>query len=224
MIFASCLATAARSIFAANADYLVTFPPGAQNTEIQYTLQLSLPGRRMPATLDQSNWRFAAGHHQFILVNFEVDYDTFKSSADVENSYQRILSAVQDIRARGYRIPDDRLILTGTSMGGSLALSLALHHPETFRRVGIVSGAWPAFWVDYLAGRSKGLHFYIVHGQDDQIIKLELVQRTIDRLMKSGATVRSEIIDHAGHNLNSAAYAKVLDWIATDMSNESRSK
>jgi predicted esterase len=201
-------------------NYLITFPPGLQSEKgTQSIIQLSLPGKNMPATLDRSNWQFAAFHHKFILVNFEMNYETFKSSADVESAFQELMSVVDDLRSQGYRIPEDHIILTGTSKGGALAISLALHHPGVFHAVGIVSGATPQFWVSDLIDREKGQHFFIVHGRDDKTIPLDRAQMTIDHLKDHGASVKYEIIDGAGHNLNSAAYAKILDWIASDINN-----
>jgi predicted esterase len=216
---AGCLASPVEAI-ADYSNYLITVPPGLQNDkEQEATVQLSLPGRNMPASLDRSNWQFAAFHHKFILVNFEMDYEMFRSSADVENTFQHLMSVVDDLRSQGYRIPKDHVILTGTSKGGELAMSLALHHPGAFHSIGIVSGAAPQFWVSELVERAKGQHFFIVHGREDKTIPLERVQGTIDHLTEHGAIVRYEIMDHVGHNLNSAAYAKVLDWMAAEINN-----
>ena len=67
-------------------EYLLSIPPNSHSGKnVTYTVQMSLPGKDMPAALDQSNWRFAAFHHDIILINFEMDYETIKSTQDIEN-------------------------------------------------------------------------------------------------------------------------------------------
>jgi predicted esterase len=132
------------------------------------------------------------------------------------------MAAVADLRAHGYDISNDHLILTGTSRGGAVAIRLALEHPDVFQRVGVVSGARPFAWTDDLINRAKGTHFFMVHGKEDNVIKLETVQDTVTQLTQHGAIVRVQIIDGAGHNLNSAAYSQVLDWISPDSNNEKK--
>jgi hypothetical protein len=61
--------TISGAVSSVHSAYLLSIPPNLPSDK-NVTVQMSLPGKNMPAALDQSNWRFAAFHHNVILVNF----------------------------------------------------------------------------------------------------------------------------------------------------------
>ena len=51
-----------------------------------------------------------------------------------------VLCVLEEVRKR-YRVDDDRVYLTGHSMGGTRAAYLALHHPDQFAAVAPLAAA-----------------------------------------------------------------------------------
>ncbi len=79
-----------------------------------------------------------------------------------------VLDVIEEVR-RAYRIADDRIYMTGHSMGGFGTWSIAINHPDLFAALAPVAGGGNP------AGMSKIAHIpqFVVHGDNDKTVPVE---------------------------------------------------
>jgi len=122
-----------------------------------------------------------------------------------------------------YQADPDRVYLTGLSMGGYGAWSLALRHADRFAAVAPVSGG--ANLLDVLNAEDgtlphvaelRRLGLWVVHGAKDDVVPVSESTRVVDYLRKSGVTdLTLTIVPEHGHDVWNAFYAdpRFYDWL-----------
>ncbi len=112
-----------------------------------------------------------------------------------------------------YSIDDDRVYLTGLSMGGWGTWDLAIHHPERFAAIIPICGAGAQPYA--AAKRLRNVPAWAFHGAKDQLVPMELSQMTVDRVKKAGGDARLTIYPDAGHDAWTETYnnPEVWDWL-----------
>jgi poly(3-hydroxybutyrate) depolymerase len=123
-----------------------------------------------------------------------------------------VYAVMDDVKNR-FLIDEDRVYLTGLSMGGGGALYLALTRPGVWAAVAVVCPFMdPGF--EPLAPNALNLPIKIFQGADDPVVRPEGVRAWRDRLKSSGAKV--EYVEYPGvkHNSWDNAYARaaIFDW------------
>jgi predicted peptidase len=121
-------------------------------------------------------------------------------------SHEVVLGLLDQITAQ-YAVDTNRIYLTGLSMGGYGAWSLATAYPERFAAVAPICGGEGNIGV-LLAGadRDKGvalksLGFWAFHGAKDNVVPVSESQRMVDILEKFGVKdVKLTIYPEAQHN------------------------
>ena len=179
---------------------------------------ICLPGIKeggigVSAKHDINMWTFPAEKNGFVVINLEMDYNLFKSPADIKNLYERIKEIVSSL-SDSYPIDSQRLYIAGTSGGGAMSISLALMFPGKFVAVGVVGGAVLMFGAKANLKGSQENHFYMVHGQKDKNITIEEFYFTKKQLEDNGAAMEFHIFPEGEHILTSGAYKEVVDWLA----------
>lgn len=126
-----------------------------------------------------------------------------------------VLKAIEEVR-RGYLVDERRIIVSGTSMGGTGAWHLGVHHPHLFTGIGPRAGncdfkAWEGRWGwnRQLAGQHRELRdfllesdspityvrnlaqtpAYVVHAASDPVVPVEHAREAVRRLRATGAAV-----------------------------------
>jgi predicted peptidase len=129
---------------------------------------------------------------------------------------ESVLAVIDQVQ-KECRVDPDRVYLTGLSMGGYGAWSLALRHADRFAAVAPISGG--ANLLDVLnatdgtgphnaALRRLGLHIY--HGARDEVVPPGEDTRIVDRLKAAGFKEVSLTIDpNHGHDVWNGVYADV---------------
>lgn len=99
--------------------------------------------------------------------------------------------------AQKYKIDEDRLYLTGLSMGGYGTWDLAMMFPERFAGIVPICGgsAYPHS-VELLTN----LPIWVFHGAKDDIVPVEESQVLVNALTKLGSNVRFTVYPEAGHD------------------------
>ena len=126
------------------------------------------------------------------------------------------IAALIDELISDYDIDAGRVSLTGHSMGGTGAWSLALAYPEKFSRVAPLSGSVKtnAKNVDIL----KNLHIRAFVGSADEIVPPQSTITMIDELKAKSADAVVTVFDGAGHfDVPDLAYLGddcLTDWLA----------
>ncbi|MCA9058519.1 MAG: prolyl oligopeptidase family serine peptidase [Planctomycetaceae bacterium] len=126
---------------------------------------------------------------------------------------QQRLVELLDHLVKTYRVDQDRVWLTGLSMGGFGSWRLAADHPDRFACVvPICGGGDPAD-----ADKLKALPIWVFHGDQDSAVPLSRSVEMVDAIRAAGGTsIRFTTLEHVGHNSWSAAYAtpELYEWIS----------
>lgn len=144
--------------------------------------------------------RLAAGEHLKYLV---VSPQCPKESAwNRDDQQKRLLELLAHIK-KTYHIDDDRIYLTGLSMGGYGSWRLATDHPEMFAAAAPVCGAGDPT----KAANLVKLPIWAWHGTEDTAVKFEKSVEMVEAIKAAGGTkVRFTSLEHIGHFSWQAAY------------------
>ena len=126
-----------------------------------------------------------------------------------------VYDVLADVKRR-FPVDDDRVYLTGISMGGGGALWLALTRPDVWAAVApVCPTATPV--ADFLAPNALNLPMRIFHGDQDPIVSVESSRAWHRRFLD--LDVRADYIEYPGvrHNAWDFAYRDhaLFDWFGT---------
>ena len=120
------------------------------------------------------------------------------------------VQALVDALRRTHRVDDDRIYLTGLSMGGYGVWDTLLAYPDTFAAaVPICGGAGAGFIVPE---RIAHIPVWIVHGADDPEVPPADSQRMYDALLAAGGTPKLSLYPGVGHDAWTQTYADSDLW------------
>jgi predicted peptidase len=162
--------------------------------------------------------RLAAGEQMKYLV---VSPQCPRASAwNRDDQQKRLLELLAHIK-KSYNVDEDRIYLTGLSMGGFGSWRLASDHPEMFAAVAPVCGAGdPA-----KAANLVKLPVWAWHGTEDTAVRIERSIEMVEAIKAAGGTkVRFTSLEHIGHFSWQAAYQSndLYEWF--DQQNASQNK
>lgn len=115
-----------------------------------------------------------------------------------------MVAALIDDLCRSYRVDEDRIYLTGLSMGGFGTWALAASRPERFAAIApICGGGNPADAV-----KLRGLPIWVFHGAKDAVVPLDASRAMVAALEALGQTdtVRFTVYPEVGHDSWTATY------------------
>ena len=121
------------------------------------------------------------------------------------------LTALLDEIIRKYNVDEDRICVTGLSMGGFGAWQLAAYSPHRFAAIAPICGGGETYW----ARSFPHLATWVFHGAKDTGVPLERSQEMVDELTKRGGTPKLTIYPNAGHDSWTETYnnPKLYDWL-----------
>ncbi|MCB1143694.1 MAG: dienelactone hydrolase family protein [Leptospiraceae bacterium] len=111
------------------------------------------------------------------------------------------------------RVDEERIYLTGLSMGGNGAWKLAMHSPETFAGVIPISGYGDSSHACAL----KDTPVWSFHGAKDKLILPERTIEIHERLSLCNPQAKITIYPEAGHDAWTETYSNpdVLNWLVS---------
>ncbi len=121
------------------------------------------------------------------------------------------LIALLDEIAEKYKVDQDRIYVTGLSMGGFGTWALASHAPNRFAAiVPICGGGDPS-----RAKRIADIPAWVFHGGKDPAVPLENSQKMVEALKKNGGNPKFTVYLEAGHDSWTQAYntAELYEWL-----------
>jgi predicted esterase len=128
---------------------------------------------------------------------------------------QDVYDVLADVKRR-YPVDDDRVYLTGASMGGGGALWLALTRPDVWAAVAPVCPD-PVPGTAELASNALNLPMRFFHGEQDPAVPVDVSRQWQRRLLNLGSPV--EYIEFPGvrHNAWDFAYRNgaIFEWLGT---------
>ncbi len=187
-------------------DYLLYLPEGYEaeaNTAWPLILFLHGSGERghdveavkrngLPLNLEEGT------NLPFIVVSPQCPKDTdWSDSLIVE-----VLSALLDQLISTYRIDQDRIYLTGLSMGGSGTWALGTRYPERFAALAPVCGRGNA----ESAVQLRRLPIWVFHGALDDIVEPEESKLMVDAIKRADGEISFTLYSNANHNSWTATY------------------
>jgi poly(3-hydroxybutyrate) depolymerase len=116
---------------------------------------------------------------------------------------------LEEVRKR-FRVDEDRVYLTGHSMGGTGAAYLALHHPDRFAAVAPLAAAYSFPW---LARNATTLPFLWIGGALDDDYYHRGVGAGIERMRKFGVPVLVEVLPDEGHYGPAQDFDRIFAWL-----------
>lgn len=163
------------------------------------------------------------------LVAAPNAYETFPYEGFAEQDVWRVLDEVKGL----FHVDEDRIYLTGLSMGGAGAMKLAFRRPDVFAAIAPVCGKHgaeleasnrPSFVrrLEYAASayavaeNARHLPVSLMHGAKDAIVKAKNSTQMHERLQQLGYQSQLEIypdVEHAAWE-NAYADARIFDWFA----------
>ena len=142
------------------------------------------------------------GEYPCIFVMPQCPKDSFWA-ARVES----IIAFVEQLKAE-YEIDEDKVYLTGLSMGGYGAWYTAMARPDLFAAIVPVCGGGMA----WNAGVLK-MPVWAFHGTDDNAVSVVQSDEMVAKLRAAGAEVKYTRMDGVGHNVWNHTYnEELLAW------------
>lgn len=125
---------------------------------------------------------------------------------------QDVYAVLADVQKR-FRIDENRIYLTGLSMGGGGTLWLGLTRPDTWAAIAAVCAATPA-GTDSLAPNALNLPTYLFHGDADPVVPVTKSRDMVDKLKDLGTQVVYTEYEQVKHNSweNAYAHENVFAW------------
>jgi len=183
-------------------NYLLYLPSAYEKQDKNWPLMLFLHGAGERGTnIDLVKKHgppklIAAGKHfPFIIVSPQCPRGQWWSVDDLD-------ALITEICER-YRVDNNRIYVTGLSMGGYGTWSLAQKFPHRFAAIApICGGGDPA-----LASVIKDLPVWVFHGAKDKSVPIARSQEMVDALKKVDAKVKFTIYPEAEHDSWTITYS-----------------
>jgi predicted peptidase len=117
---------------------------------------------------------------------------------------------IQDI-ASTYKVDDNRIYLTGLSMGGYGTWALASKYPDTFAAIAPICGGGDV----KKAALLKNIPVWAFHGAKDPVVPRVQSEQMIAAVKKAGGDAKLTVYPKAGHDSWTETYnnQKLYDWL-----------
>jgi predicted peptidase len=136
---------------------------------------------------------------------------------------QALLVALLDHLDNTFKVDDDRVYLTGLSMGGYGSWRLAADHPDRFAAVVPICGGGDPKDAEKL----KNLPIWAWHGLADPTVPVKRSIEMVDAIKAAGGTtVRLTTLEGIGHASWQAAYASpdLYKWLDDQSASKNRAR
>jgi len=121
------------------------------------------------------------------------------------------LAALLDEITEKHKVDQDRIYVTGLSMGGFGTWSLAAYQPQRVAAlVPICGGGEPI-----IARLLTPVPAWVFHGAKDTVVPLERSEKMVEAMRQAGGTVKFTVYPEAGHDSWTETYAnpELYEWL-----------
>ena len=112
------------------------------------------------------------------------------------NNMVKELKVLIDRVAKDYKVDTDRIVLTGSSMGGYGTWEMGMCYPETFAAIAPVAGGG----VCWRTSKLKSTPVLAYHGDADTVVPSSQSEIMVESLKKDGGNVTLTNMEGQGHN------------------------
>lgn len=139
----------------------------------------------------------------FIVVSPQVPFDP----AFMPDAFPALLDDI----VRELPVDEDRIYLTGVSMGGFATWAWAMVEPWRFAAIAPIASGW-----EHLedACKLKDIPIWAFHGAKDGAVPIDLDQKMVDAVKACGGNIRFTIYPDAEHDSWTQTYnnSELFDW------------
>jgi predicted peptidase len=133
-------------------------------------------------------------------------------------SMERLVMASLDQTVKEFGADNERLYLTGVSMGGYGAWHVASQHPDTFAAIVAICGGSPLRTGERFASIARRIGktpVWVFHGSDDRVVPVSESRQMVAALKAQNGNVRYSEYAGVGHNvwLNVLKEKELLPWL-----------
>ncbi len=141
--------------------------------------------------------------HECIVIMPQCPQDTFWA-ARVESIVKFVEQLIKE-----YDVDEDRVYLTGLSMGGFGTWYTAMARPDLFAAIAPVCGGGMAWNANVL-----NMPVWAFHGTEDAVVSVNQSDEMVAKLKELGKDITYSRVDGVGHNVWNVAYTKeLLEWL-----------
>jgi predicted peptidase len=121
------------------------------------------------------------------------------------------LVALLDEITRTHKVDEDRVYVTGLSMGGFGTWRLAAYAPQRFAAIAPICGGGEIYWAEELAP----LPVWAFHGARDPVVPVARSQAMVDELKEAGGDPILTIYPEADHDSWTETYnnPELYEWL-----------
>ncbi|MCH5375960.1 MAG: prolyl oligopeptidase family serine peptidase [Planctomycetes bacterium] len=121
------------------------------------------------------------------------------------------LTALLDDVVSRYKVDEDRIYVTGLSMGGFGTWALAARTPDRFAAIVPICGGGEPGW----ARRLSKIPVWVFHGAKDTAVPIERSEEMVKALQAAEGNVQFTIYPEAGHDCWTETYdnPKLYEWL-----------
>jgi poly(3-hydroxybutyrate) depolymerase len=108
-------------------------------------------------------------------------------------------------------VDQNRIYMTGYSMGGNGTWATAIYKPDLFAAIAPLAGGGNA----ELAERLVHIPIWAFHGEKDRVIPLKATKEMVDAVRKSGGNVKFTVYPNADHGICGLTYQNpaLCNWL-----------
>ncbi len=194
-------------------QYLIYFPKEYEEQQKTWPLLLFLHGlgergnnlelvkKHGPPKLVEQGKDFP-----FIIVSPQCPEDRIWQTPLSVEFLDKVLNEV----TKRHRVDEDRMYVTGLSLGGFGAWTLALAYPDRFAAIAPICGGGDP----EKAERIKHLPVWVFHGAKDAVVSIEQSQVMVDALERVGGNIKFTVYPDAGHDVWTETYnnPELYEW------------
>ena len=148
--------------------------------------------------------------HDCIVVMPQCPIDTFWA-ARVES----IVEFVEQLK-KEFDIDEDRVYLTGLSMGGYGTWFTSMARPDLFAAIVPICGGGMSWNTNVLK-----MPIWAFHGAEDDVVSVTQTDEMISKLKETNSDIAYTRIDGVGHNVWEYAYNKeLIEWLLSKKRNK----
>ena len=123
------------------------------------------------------------------------------------------LMALLDDVVSQHRVDEDRVVVTGLSLGGYGTWTLAGEHPGRFAAIAPICGGGTRFHARSIA--QARLPVWVFHGRKDRIVPLEESERMVNFITHFGGEAKLTVYPKANHDSWTETYnnSELYEWM-----------
>jgi predicted peptidase len=154
-----------------------------------------------------------------VAEQLDLPFITVSPQCPLNLSWAELIPALKELveeTAATYQVDRTRMYLTGLSMGGFGAWTMAVTYPDLFAAVAPICGGgiWYLGFPERVA-TIKHLPVWAFHGAKDPVVEPELTRVLVDTLRAAGGDVRYTEYPNAGHDAWTETYnnPELYEWM-----------